>query len=78
MPKTPDPAETKKQIEAMVGRELDLTPEQVLSFSFPIGAHDITNGIVASRTLTIPPAKICTLRLSSTRAAQPPRGRPEA
>ena len=60
MPKTPDPAETKKQIEAMVGRELDLTPEQVLSFSFPIGAHDITNGTVASRTITIPPAKICT------------------
>ena len=60
MPKTPDPAEAKKHLEAMAGQELDITPEQVVSLVFPIGAHDTTDGIVASRLLVLPPRKLCT------------------
>ena len=54
MPKTPDPAEVKKQLEALAGQEL--TPEQAISLTFPLGAHDTTDGIVASR-LILPPRK---------------------
>jgi hypothetical protein len=57
MPKTPDPAEVKKQLEALAGQELDITPELAVVLTFPIGAHDITNGIVASRTIL---SKSCT------------------
>jgi len=61
MPETPDPAEAKKQLEAMVGQEIDIdiTPEKVGIFQFPTGAHDVTDGIVASR-LIFPPRKFCT------------------
>ena len=59
MPKTPDPAEVKKQLETIAGQELDITPEQAISLTFPLGAHDTTNGIVASRVI-FPPTKICT------------------
>ena len=59
MPKTPDPAEAKKQLEAMAGQEIDITPEQLAIFQFPLGAHDTTDGIVASR-LIFPPRKFCT------------------
>jgi hypothetical protein len=61
MPNTPDPAEAKKQLEALLGHEIDIdiTPEQAVVFEFPIGAHDTTNGIVRSR-LIFPPSKICT------------------
>ncbi|HTP31841.1 MAG TPA: hypothetical protein VMJ75_06685 [Candidatus Acidoferrales bacterium] len=58
MPKSPDPAEAKKQLEAMAGQELDITPEQV-NLTFPLGAHDVTDGVVASR-LILPPRKFCT------------------
>ena len=63
MPETPVPAEAKKQLEAMVGQEIDIdiTPEQVALFQFPTGAHDTTDGIVASRSVFIvPPRKFCT------------------
>jgi hypothetical protein len=60
MAKTPDPAEVKKRLEALAGQELDITPEQAISLAFPIGAHDITDGVVASRLIILPPRKICT------------------
>lgn len=60
MPKTPDPAEIKKQLEAMAGQELDITPEQAISLTIPLGAHDVTEGVVASRIIILPPRKICT------------------
>ena len=59
MPKTPDPAEAKKHLEAMAGQEIDITPEQAISLVFPIGAHDITDGTVASRLIVLPPRKLC-------------------
>ena len=61
MPETPDPAEAKKQLEALFGHEIDIdiTQEQAAVFEFPIGAHDTTNGVVRSR-LIFPPTKICT------------------
>jgi hypothetical protein len=59
MPKTPDPAEVKKQLEAMAGQEVDITPDQIAILQFPLGAHDITEGVVASRII-FPPRKICT------------------
>jgi hypothetical protein len=61
MPETPDPGEAKKQLEALLGHEIDIdiTPEQAAVFEFPIGAHDTTNGVVRSR-LIFPPTKICT------------------
>ena len=58
MPKPLDPAEDKKQLEAIAGQELDITPEQV-NLTFPLGAHDVTDGVVASRLL-FPPRKFCT------------------
>jgi hypothetical protein len=51
MPNSPDPAEVKKQLEAMAGQTIDVTPEQLIQFVFPIGEHDTTNGIVAFRNL---------------------------
>ena len=61
MPETPDPAEAKKQLEALLGHEIDIdiTQEQAAVFEFPIGAHDTTNDVVRSR-LIFPPIKICT------------------
>ena len=51
MPKSPDPAEVKKQLEAVAGQAVDITPDQPILFVFPIGEHDTDNGIVAFRNL---------------------------
>ena len=46
MAKSPDPAEVKKQLEAIAGRTIEISPEQIKLFSFPVGAHDVTDGTV--------------------------------
>jgi hypothetical protein len=51
MPQSSNPAEVKKQLEAMAGQAIDITPDQLVLFQFPIGEHDTTNGIVAFRNL---------------------------
>jgi hypothetical protein len=53
MPKSPDPAEAKKHLEAMAGQELDVTPEQVRLFQFPVGAHNNADGIVLWRSILV-------------------------
>jgi len=46
MANSPDPAEVKKQLEAIAGRTIEISPEQIKLFSFPVGAHDVTDGTV--------------------------------
>ena len=46
MAESPDPAEVKKQLEAIAGRTIEISPEQIKLFSFPVGAHDVTDGTV--------------------------------
>ena len=51
MAKSPDPAGVKMELEAMAGQAIDVTPDQLILFQFPIGEHDLDNAIVAFRNL---------------------------
>jgi hypothetical protein len=53
MPKSPDLAEAKKHLEAIAGQQLDLTPEQIKLFQFPVGAHNNADGTVLFRSIFV-------------------------
>ena len=59
MPTNKDLSKPKKQIEALTGKIVDLTPEQIIVLRFPIGMHDVSSGTVASTTIFVPQRKSC-------------------
>ncbi len=50
---TPNPAEVKKQLEAIAGHAVDISPEQAISLWFPVGAYDYTDGNASWRSIII-------------------------
>ena len=52
--KTPNSADVKKQLEAIAGRTIDISPEQIHNLFFPLGAHDFTDGTAAWQSIILP------------------------
>lgn len=53
MAQSSDPADVKKQMEAAAGQAIDIPADQLIKLNWPIGAHDTTDGIVASRGIFV-------------------------
>jgi hypothetical protein len=51
--KRADPQNVKKQLEAVAGKELDLSPEQIISLRHPVGAIDSSDGTVLWKSIII-------------------------
>ena len=51
--KTPSAADVKKQLEAIAGKKLDVTEEQLRFLRWPVGAHDFTDGTVLWKSFII-------------------------
>jgi hypothetical protein len=64
-PKAPNikPADTKRQLEEIVGHRIDASAEQVVKFRFPLGSYDVSDeedGATATwRNFFFPPFKSC-------------------
>jgi hypothetical protein len=52
--KSPNPADVKKQLEAIAGHEIDLGPEQLINLWYPAGAYDYTNGSSVLKSFLLP------------------------
>lgn len=44
----------KKQLEAIAGEKIDITPDQIISLRHPVGAHDYTDGTVLWKSIIFP------------------------
>jgi hypothetical protein len=52
--KAVDPAEVKKQLEALAGQKIDIPEDQIAIFRWPVGAHDYVDGTVLWRSIIFP------------------------
>jgi hypothetical protein len=52
--KTVDPADVKKQLEAIAGHEIDVSPDQLINLWLPLGALDYTDGTAAWMRIIFP------------------------
>jgi hypothetical protein len=52
--KAQNPAEVKRHLEALAGASIDVDPEQLRFFRFPVGAFDYDDGSSAWRTFIFP------------------------
>ncbi len=43
----------KKHLEAAAGHDIDVSPDQLISLRWPVGAHDYTDGTVMWRSIII-------------------------
>src|SRR5262245_35431129 len=50
----PDPEDVKKKLEAIVGRELVVTPEQLINSRFPTSTYEYSVGKVAWQHIFLP------------------------
>ena len=56
-------ADTKRQLEEIVGHRIDASAEQVVKFRFPLGSYDVSDsedGATATwQSIFFPPGKSC-------------------
>jgi hypothetical protein len=52
--KTADPAEVKKQLEAIAGQKIDISDDQIAIIRWPVGAHNYEDGTVLWRSIIFP------------------------